>query len=138
MRVLLIGLALLCLQACATRATDALYQDLGGTEGIRDLVSKAGEEIRADERINFLFAETDWADLERLLTEQICELAGGPCEYTGLPMEDAHFGQNVSITEFNIFVEDFERAMIRQGLPTPVQNRLLARLAPMRGEIIRQ
>jgi hemoglobin len=45
---------------------------------------------------------------------------------------------DISEREFNWFVEGVERAMDRVGLPLPVQNRLLARLAPMRDEVIRQ
>ena len=47
-------------------------------------------------------------------------------------------GMDISEREFNWFVEDTERAMAKVGLPLAVQNRLLARLARMRGEVIRQ
>jgi hemoglobin len=51
-------------------------------------------------------------------------------------MAESHKGQNVSRSDFNALVEDLIKAMDSEGIPVPTQNRLLARLAPMRGEVI--
>lgn len=63
-------------------------------------------------------------------------LSRGPCEYTGDPMHVVHKGLNITERQFNAVVEDLQEAMVRLRLPEPAQNRLLARLAPLRGEII--
>lgn len=115
-----------------------LYDELGGQPGIETLVDAVIVATRADPRISELFSETEDAYFRERLVEQICELADGPCTYTGLPMPDAHSGMDISEREFNAFVEDAERAMQQVGLPLAVQNRLLARLARMRAEVIRQ
>lgn len=129
---------LLMLGACATVPRDSLYQQLGGAEGVASLVDALIEKSRTDPRIGELFAETDFDYFRERLIEQICELADGPCEYTGLPMSDAHSGMDISEREFNWFVEDLEQAMQQVGLPLAVQNRLLAQLVPMHAEVIRQ
>jgi hemoglobin len=51
-------------------------------------------------------------------------------------MEDSHKGQNLTPSDFNALVENLQDAMVAEGIPAPVQNRLLARLAPMRGQVI--
>ncbi|MGE4072136.1 MAG: group 1 truncated hemoglobin [Lysobacterales bacterium] len=135
---LLVLSLLLVLGACATVPRDSLYQQLGGAEGVASLVDAIIEKSRTDPRIGELFAETDFDYFRERLIEQICELADGPCEYTGLPMSDAHSGMDISEREFNWFVEDVEQAMQQIGLPLAVQNRLLARLVPMHEDVIRQ
>ena len=44
----------------------------------------------------------------------------------------------ISQREFNSVVEDLVRAMESLRISTPVQNRVLARLAPLREQIIEQ
>jgi hemoglobin len=56
--------------------------------------------------------------------------------YTGDSMAESHKGQNVSRSDFNALVEDLIAAMDEQGISVPVQNRLIARLAPMRPDVI--
>lgn len=132
-------LALVCaVGACATAPKTSLYQQLGGEAGIARLVSATIVEVHGDARISELFAETDDAYFQARLEEFICQIADGPCEYLGLSMPDAHSGMDISEREFNYFVEDFERAMHTCELPLAVQNRLLARLARLHADVIRQ
>ena len=86
------------------------------------------------------FAEyyTDDAYFKARLREQLCAISDGGCDYTGLDMVEAHSGMDLSEAQFNDFVDASRRAMTRAGFAIGVQNRLLARLAPMRGEVIHQ
>ena len=78
------------------------------------------------------------ADLRRLLIEQICAATGGPCEYTGRPMEEAHSGLNLTDADFDAFVEDLVRAMDSQKVPKDLQKQLLGLLGPMRPQVVGQ
>ena len=51
-------------------------------------------------------------------------------------MEESHKGMRLTPSDFNALVEHLQDAMEAEGVPTPAQNRLLARLAPMRGQVI--
>ncbi|TFZ33172.1 group 1 truncated hemoglobin, partial [Pseudomonas syringae] len=51
-------------------------------------------------------------------------------------MAEAHKGQHPTPSDFNALVEDLIAAMDTEKVPVPVQNRPIARLAPMRGEVI--
>lgn len=118
------------------RADDALYRALGGTEGIARVVDAVLAEVAADLRINLLFAEADLPYLRVRLIEQICEASGGPCTFTGLPMDEAHTGQDISEDEFGYFVEDLVRGMTRVGVPAETQQALAALLLPMKPDIV--
>ncbi len=125
------------LSGCATTPPASLYAQLGEQAGVERLVDAIIVEVKASDSFDDLFAQTDFPYFRERLIEQICQISGGPCEYTGLPMEDAHSGMNISESEFTAFVEDVELAMRKIKLPLQTQNRLLARFAAMRAEVIR-
>lgn len=137
MRLPVLFLAVL-LGACAQQPArdDGLYRALGERPGITRIVEGTLLNIARDPRIVERFRKIDIQRLRNKLIEQFCVEAGGPCTYTGDSMAESHKGQNVSRSDFNALVEDLIAAMEAQGVPVPAQNRLLARLAPMRGEVI--
>lgn len=117
---------------------DSLYTELGEQNGISRFVAKAVELSHSDKRIAFLFEDTDDTELTKQLEDQICFLSGGPCEYEGLDMVEAHSGMEITEAEFDIFVELVIDAMEYAGIPHTARNKLLALLAPMREDIIHQ
>jgi hemoglobin len=137
MRTLLLAVVL-SLVACAQQPPqdNSLYLALGQQAGITRIVEGMLLNIAADPRIVRHFANVDIVRLRDKLVEQICVEAGGPCTYTGDSMEESHKGQNLTRSDFNALVENLQAAMIAQAVAMPAQNRLLARLAPMRAQII--
>ncbi|WAC43603.1 group 1 truncated hemoglobin [Pseudomonas sp. SL4(2022)] len=137
MRSLLL-VVVLNLAACAQQAPkdDSLYRDLGEQAGITRIVEGMLLNIAADPRIVRHFENIDIVRLRDKLVDQICVEAGGPCTYTGDSMEESHKGQNLTPSDFNALVENLQDAMSAQDVPMPAQNRLLARLAPMRAQVI--
>ncbi len=117
---------------------DSLYRALGEREGIERIVDGLLFRISEDGRIVEQFRGIDVARFERLLSEQLCELSGGPCTYSGDDMVTAHRGQDISEAEFNALVENLIEVMEHQNVPVAAQNRLVAKLAPMREDIIHQ
>lgn len=122
--------------ACASTPKSTLYQQFGERAGIEALVEDLLVRILEDPRINAGFAEVDLVNLNDRLVEQICVEVGGPCTYTGRTMAESHAALAVTEGDFNALVEDLIDAMDARGIPRRAQNRLLARLAPMHGEIV--
>ncbi len=119
-------------------ADSSLYDRLGGRDTIEDFVDDAVERILVNDRIAHHFDGIDIPELKFHLTEQICQLAGGPCIYEGMDMESAHFALDITAAEFNALVEDFQRAMRANEVPYGLENQVLALLAPMKPAVIRQ
>ncbi len=115
-----------------------LYDELGGDQGINQFVTRAVALSHQHHRIDFLFEDTDDAELITQLSDQICQLSDGPCEYDGLDMVEAHSGMEITEAEFDIFVKLVIDAMQETGIKHNVRNKLLARLVPMRADIIYQ
>lgn len=129
---------LLALSACAQQPPrdDSLYRALGEQPGIEAVVEGMLLKIAADPRIVHHFEDVDIQRVRDKLVERFCMEAGGPCTYSGDSMEESHTGLNLTPSDFNALVENLQAAMTEQGIAIPAQNRLLARLAPMRGQII--
>jgi hemoglobin len=134
----LAGAAVLTFAALAPvhAADDATYRGLGGQQGVRSIVATLVTLIQADVRIKESFAETDMKKLALRLEEQFCVLSGGPCVYKGDSMTEVHAGLKVTNAQFNALTEDLQIAMERQGVPSHVQNKLVAKLAPMQRDIV--
>lgn len=122
----------------SVQTKDALYRELGGTEGITRVVDMFLQRLNADARINTLFRNVDHDDLRRLVIEQLCAATGGPCTYTGRSMQEAHSGLNLTDADFNAFVGDLVAAMNQLKVAKASQKKLLALLLPMKPQIVGQ
>lgn len=129
--------ATLTLGACsAVPDEENLYLALGGEQAIAVIVENFILEIARDERIIDHFEVSNVQRFRVMMNEHLCMVADGPCEYTGDSMIDTHAGMGVTEGDFNAIVENMMAAMNKAGIPLGPQNRLLARLATFRGEII--
>jgi hemoglobin len=129
-------MACACVLGLAQAADDSTFQALGGKPGIRNIVATFVPMLMADERIKESFADQDTGKLALRLEELFCELSGGPCKYTGKDMAEVHDGLNITNAQFNALTEDLQLAMQRRGVPYRIQNKLIAKLAPMQRQIV--
>ena len=136
----IVVLLCLLLAACAQQPSndDDLYQQLGGEPGLSRIVEGMLLRVAGDQRIFEHFRDVDIQRVRDKLVEQLCAEAGGPCVYSGDSMEESHKGLALTPSDFNALVENLQASMTAEAVPIPTQNRLLARLAPMRSEIIDQ
>lgn len=115
---------------------DAVWRAFGGAEGVSRIVDDFVERTRADPRVGGIFEDTDTIRFRRTLKEQFCYILGGGCDYTGRDMASLHADHGITVAEFNIIVEQLQKAMSKEGVPFAAQNRLLAKLAPMKRDIV--
>ena len=122
--------------AAPTAAPAGLYQALGEKPGITRLMDDFVNRVVKDPRIGSHFKDIKPQALKESLTDQICQLSGGPCQYEGADMKSAHADMDINKGHFNALVEVLQSAMDAQGIPFAQQNRLLALLAPMHRDVI--
>lgn len=133
---LLVACALLLALGCSQTPSQSLYQQLGEEVGIAAITDGLLHQIEHDPLIVGHFRDTDIPRFRRLLIEQLCELSGGPCQYSGATMEESHTGLHLTTRDFDRLVNHLITAMQQQKVPYGAQNRLLAMLAPMYPEVI--
>lgn len=115
---------------------DAVYKAFHGKAGIDRVVADLIRQVQTDPRISEIFKASDLVRLQTQLSSQICFLLDGPCLYDGKTMKAAHKDLGLQDADLNALVEDLQNAMDREGVPFRAQNRLLARLAPMRRDVV--
>lgn len=129
-------IALLCfISGCATTQS-TLYQSIGGAEKIELIVDNFIDEISYDEVVFTYFAESDIDRFKAKMSEHLCLVTSGPCQYTGDNMVEVHTGMNITETDFNKTVDLLINAMTKADVSHQNQNRILFHLAKFRGEII--
>jgi hemoglobin len=130
-------LSALCLCSASLPATTRpLYVRLGGAPVVTAVVSDTIDQIVADPRLNQSFRGSNIVRIKRMLVEQICDLAGGGCHYSGDSMHEVHANHNISQAQFFGLVEILRSSMRRHHVPLRERNELLALLAPMAPDVI--
>ncbi len=114
----------------------SLFERLGGLDAITAVVDSFVARCAGDDRINGKFARTDIPRLKKMLVDQVCEAAGGPCTYIGRGMRETHDGMAVTDGEFDALVEDLVATLNEFNVPEAEQQELLGVLAPMHDEIV--
>src|SRR5215216_7467913 len=61
-----------------------------------------------------------------LLTELVCETAGGPQQYTGRAMGDSHRHLMITDEEWQAFMDDLQQTFDKFDVPQPEQEELKA------------
>ena len=135
MKKLITLIIALLLSACST-TQGSLYEEIGGKETLSNVFGLAINRIYNDPTIGHYFKDVPKRHLRMHLTNQVCELIGGPCKYDGEKMETSHQGHNISDKEFFILVEYVQGAMRDIGLTTQQENRIIATLAPLKSKVV--
>lgn len=136
-RTVVAALLIAALNAAGAARSAPLFVKMGGEPVLRSAVDRFAEIVEADDRINFTFAETEIPKFKELLFEQLCEISGGPCRYSGRDMRTAHAKLNITNAEFNALAEDLYLGLAKAGVPYRLQNKLMALLAPMQRQIVK-
>lgn len=107
-----------------------------GREGIDRIVDSLLDLSFSDPRTAPIFKPFDRVRIRRTLSEQFCYILGGGCAYSGRDMASVHKDMGLTPANMNTLVEHLRLAMDREGVPFAMQNRLLARLAPMKRDVV--
>lgn len=126
-----------------TPTTTTLYERLGGISAISAVVDQFIVNVVSDNAINAQFAATAANEfrarlLRNNLIDQICAGAGGPCQYKGKTMKEAHKGMNITDAQFTALVNDLVAALDKFNVPKAEKDELLGILGPMKSDIVGQ
>lgn len=134
--LLAVALAACLLQISAVRAEETLYDRMGGAHVIAKVVDELLDLSMQDPRTKRSFAKINLKRLREKLNEQICNLARGPCQYTGDDMKQVHAGLDINEAEFYGLVEHTRTALDDNGIGDREKNELLKMLAPMKRDVV--
>ncbi len=120
----------------------SLYDRLGGIYSIATVVDDFIDRIMVDPRLN-ANSRVDEAHhrvsppgFKYLVTEMVCWAAGGPQQYTGRSMGDAHRHLLITGEEWQAFMDDLQQTFDKFGVPQTEQQELIAIVESTRADII--
>ncbi|MGB3725442.1 MAG: group 1 truncated hemoglobin [Glaciecola sp.] len=131
-----IMLMLLALTACSSRTPITLYDELGGQGKLEEISNRFIQQIGQNDALIGYFKNTNIDRFHQKFVEHLCKVSNGPCQYSGDSMHHVHTGMHISQAHFNTTVELLIIAMNEAHVAHTTQNKVLARLAPLRGAII--
>ncbi len=114
----------------------AMWEAFHGAAGVSRIVDDLVARSVADPRIAGTFVSHDLVRLRRTLKEQFGYILGGPVSYSGRDMERSHADLGLQAADMGALVENLQLAMSAEGVAFPAQNRFLAKLAPMKPDIV--
>jgi hemoglobin len=137
-RILACLAAALLAAACATppTASPTLYERLGGEKVVRQVAYETIQRSSTDPRTSRSFKDVKVQRVKDKLYEQICQLSGGPCTYSGDPMPQVHKGLKNTEAEFYLLVQFLRDALDHAGVGDREKNEVLRLLAPMKRDIV--
>jgi hemoglobin len=108
-----------------------LYDRLGGVYNIATVVDDLIDRVMTDARLNKNPAVDEAhhrvspAGFKFLVTEMVCDAAGGPQQYSGRPMGDSHRHLAITEDEWAAFMDDLHQALTQFQVPGPEEQALV-------------
>lgn len=131
------ALIVLCLSgATAVEAGASLYARLGGAPGVQAIADTLIDRVVADPVMGPSFKDSKLNRIKRLLAEQLCELSGGGCRYSGDSMKEVHAGHRISEAQFYRMVDTLRAILRERRVDQRSTNQLLRLLAPMKRDVV--
>ncbi len=98
----------------------SLYEELGGSDAISAVVDRFYEKVLADNRINGFFDSTDMRQQAIHQTAFLTMVTGGPGNYQGRFMREAHAGlaaRGLDDEHFDAVIENLAAALTEFSVP---------------------
>jgi hemoglobin len=112
------------------------YDRIGGGPAIRAVVDRFYELVLGDGRLSGYFAGTDVTQLKRHQVLLISQVTGGPAQYDGRDLQQAHAALDITGEDFALVVSYLAQALEEAGVPAEIIGRVGAQLAATKRDIV--
>jgi hemoglobin len=119
-----------------TSTAPNLYEALGESDGIRGAVDAFYERVVADPDLAPYFDGVDMISLRRHQTDMLVAATGGPAQYTGQDMAEAHAGLDITDAAFDKVVGHLGATLEAAGAGGDSIGAVVAALSPLRSSIV--
>ena len=120
----------------------SLYQRLGGIYPIASVVDVFidllyhNDVLNENPAIREARARVPLPGLKYHVTAMVCQATGGPCEYTGRSMKEAHAHLNIDEREWQAMLSDLRRTLNDFQVPEGEQEELIAIVQSTKDDIV--
>ena len=123
----------------AAQEQKTLYARLGGYDAIAAVVDDFVGRLVADKKLTKFFvghSEDSLTKIRMHVIDQLCEAAGGPCNYTGRDMKTAHHGLGITSDDWDASAKHLVESLDKFKVPEKEKNELLAFVTTLKKDIV--
>ncbi|MGH1565373.1 group I truncated hemoglobin [Mumia sp. DW29H23] len=112
------------------------YARVGGGKAVSVVVDRFYQLVLADPQLAPYFDSTEMANLKRHQVQLISHLLGGPVEYSGRELRDAHAGLDISSGDYALVTQHLVAALTEAGVPDDIIASLGGTLVAVEPDIV--
>ena len=112
------------------------YERIGGGRAVSAVVDRFYESVLADPQLAPFFVESDVNRLKRHQVLLISQVMGGPADYDGRSLREAHSGMNIKSDDFDRVVTHLVAALQEASVPDEVIGRLGTQLGEAQKDVV--
>lgn len=109
-----------------TREQPSLFTELGGEAALRRIIDVFVDRLFDDLMVGFLFQRANRERIKEKEFEFAAQFLGGPVEYSGRPIEEAHRRHRIFDGQFQRRLTILRNTLNELGAPPHVRDALLA------------
>jgi len=114
----------------------SIYGQIGGQEALITVVDDFYVRVMADAQLAPFFAGANMSRLKGKQVEFFAAVLGGPDEYSGLSMKDAHRGRGIGQQHFDLVAKHLTEALAAAGVPDDTVATIINTIAPLSSDIV--
>jgi hemoglobin len=116
-----------------------LYEQIGGADGITQLIDVFYSRVLADPELKRFFAGVEMTKLRRMQTELFAAALGGPQRYSGRTMVQAHRHLEIGLHDYQRFIRHLFDTLDAAGFGLSEQERyeVVGRLNVLTNDVTR-
>lgn len=115
---------------------ETVFERLGGQAAVESIVNDFYDRVLNDQRVLHHFEDSDTTELRAHQVQFISAVTGGPVEYSGNDMRDAHKGMGITDTEFSVVAAHLDAALAENGVSDADRDAVLETVEELRPEIV--
>lgn len=116
--------------------TSSIYEQVGGQDALVVVVDDLYRRILADGELAEFFSGANMPRLKGKQVEFFAAALGGPDEYSGQSMRQAHRGRSIGQQHFNLVAGHLTDALLAAGVPEEITEQIIGIVGPLSTEII--
>lgn len=113
-----------------------MYDEVGGEPAIRGLVGDFYQRVFADPELRPFFDNAHRERLERMQLEFFSAALGGPVEFSGTTLRDAHAGYHIGTAQLTLFTQHLLETMTNRNLSPAAVDMVIDRISRYADDIV--
>lgn len=113
-----------------------LYDRVGGASALEAVVDAFYDRVMADDDLEAFFRKTDMKRQRTFMRAFLAMALGGPNEYDGRPMKEAHEHLGVTELHFTLIAGHLAATLEEAGVSQDMVNEIVGVMAPLKPVVV--